>query len=1734
MRAFQLNEEIVSGYEDFSRSFNKIQSSDIYRQVVEAYESKRFWPDALLSLNPRYALGASVAELVQKKVLHEWTGCIFRLHGTPIRLYRHQEQSVAKAHANQSFIVTTGTGSGKSLCFFIPIVDRIMRARADGETPRTRAIIIYPMNALANSQLEEIGKFIDAADIPEHAKPVVRRFTGQESEAERKEIAKNPPDILLTNFMMAELLLTRQGEIDQRVIENARGLDFIVLDELHTYRGRQGSDVAVLVRRLRERCFQDKEPICIGTSATMANEGDLERRAEAVAKVASILFGQQIKSDAVIDETLMRMTDSSISLQDATNRLREALLAPLPKTITNDQLRQHPLAVWLELAVGLNDEKELRRAPPESFGEVVRRLAQDSGVDEKRCEEYLQQFLSLASLPERDRGGKDDKAFLAFKLHRFLAGAGELYTTLKTPPRRVYFDGQLEDPEEPGVRLYPTWFCRECGQEFHVVTRIEEAEGVHFLPRNMDEQPLLVEDADGNEIAGYLTPTANGEDREQYTFTGDVESFPEDWVEERSGILRLRSNRKKRAPIWTRVQADGKEGDAGRPFWFLPGRFSFCPRCLHQPVAQTRERNKLAGLTGEGRSSATTVLTVTALEWMNREDSGLSTHQRKVLCFTDNRQDAALQAGHFNDFVFNGLLRGGLLRAVLDAGEEGLFPGELGSKVSRALGFLPGNADNAHLWMLTPDVAAAYRQRAHRVLTKVLEHRVLTELRRGWRHANPSLMDLRLIAIEFLGLDELVADDAAWHSVSPMLAKLGACGRHELFKTLLQAMVEGLAIHSEVLASESVDEMAMQSRGQLRPPWSIPENERPYVRRTLILHAPSRKDLSLAQEGLLLRGGSQSRLGRLLNRKSMWGARLKRDDYLDLMEKVLGRLEEHGLVLKASEAGPSGWQLNPDALQIIPGEAVQAKNPKKKNAYFHDLYVSVAEGLKDGENPYAHFEGREHTAQVDQERREWREWRFRYGEEDQRRLQEKAGELREAGEPASFLPALFCTPTMELGIDISALSVVHMRNVPPTPANYAQRAGRAGRSGQAALITTYCAAQSPHDQYYFARRKEMVSGIVKPPMLDITNEELVRSHLHAVWLARTGLALPGEISNILDLQTEDLSLPLRPEFHEVVYDAALAEHARPAMLCVLQDILKGLKNRPAWLTNEEVYVEQIAKQAPAAFDAAFDRWRELYRSAFAQLREANRKSEIVGLSRRERQEVKRLQSQANEQLDLLIAGKERGTGSDFYSYRYLATEGFLPGYNFPRLPLYAFIPGQQRRGAFLQRPRFLAIAEFGPRSLIYHEGRAYRVVKAKLPADARLPDGSGLSTRDIFICSNCGAMHEQEQERCHACGASLAGVMPVRNTLRIDNVEAAPAERITANDEERVRQGFEVQTVFQWPQQGGRLRISQARCRLADEELLFFQYANSAEISRINKGLRRRREKTVLGFLIDPQTGKWMRLEDEATDDDAPDAARPERIVPIVKDRKNALLVRFPAPETMRLETIVTLQHALLRGMGVVFSVEEGEILGEPLPSRDDRRAILFYEAAEGGAGVLARLLDDAEALGKVVRAALRLMHFDNIDEAVQEGDASLLRDAEDACVRGCYRCLLSYYNQPDHELIDRTQDELKQLLIDLARATVEPVRDALGTDNKVQAAGLESWLQLFEREGIPAPDGEPLTLAGQELPFVWRALYIAATTAEITPSMQAKADAMGWQLFRLPASPPERLPEVFTALFTS
>ena len=214
------------------------------------------------------------------------------------------------------------------------------------------------------------------------------------------------------------------------------------------------------------------------------------------------------------------------------------------------------------------------------------------------------------------------------------------------------------------------------------------------------------------------------------------------------------------------------------------------------------------------------------------------------------------------------------------------------------------------------------------------------------------------------------------------------------------------------------------------------------------------------------------------------------------------------------------------------------------------------------------------------------------GQEDQHKLTEKKEDSAPSRRTDVFLPVLFCSPTMELGVDISALNAVYLRNMPPTPANYAQRSGRAGRSGQAALVITYCSAQGPHDQYYFGRAAAMVSGIVRPPALDLANRDLIEAHLHAVWLAEAGAGTAADIPHVLDLT---VGRSAGAEGHRGSFPSGAHNASVTAMRRILDSVETGTNARAA--PGRSIASLREAQRRPkrfANFSEAFDRWRQLY------------------------------------------------------------------------------------------------------------------------------------------------------------------------------------------------------------------------------------------------------------------------------------------------------------------------------------------------------------------------------------------------------------------------------------------------------------------------------------------------------------------------------------------------------------
>jgi superfamily II DNA/RNA helicase len=1691
---FQFRNALIEDYLSFSRSFTRIAALDILAHVQREYAENRYWPEPLIQINPNYQKGKTVQELVEEGILHPGSDTLFRVRNAPgglssIRLFKHQTEAVSKARQRRSFVVTTGTGSGKSLTFFLPIVDRVLRAKAADPTPRTRAIIIYPMNALANSQAEEIGKFMENPGASALGLKIAR-YTGQESSAERNALSQDPPDILLTNFMMLELILTRYEEVDRRVVDHCKGLEFLVLDELHTYRGRQGADVALLTRRLRQRT-QAAELICIGTSATMANSDAPEARRQTVAEVASKLFGSTIEETDVIDETLERATESSLSIDSIRSQLANRLNEPFEVPHDLDSFRKDPLAIWTEWTLGLNltSQSAPTRARPLQLREAARRLAEDAGVDQGVAKQALEKFLTEA----QSVTSQENRPIFAFKLHQFISGPGKLLCTLEPEGKRqITLDAQRFAPgrREDNILLFPTHFCRECGQEYHPVWMTPDS-GPHFTPREIDD----VGNDDKQRRPGFLSPK-----RANQQFTGETTDLPDAWLDDNS---KVRTSYREAVPTSEMIDERGYRG-GGFDYWFIPGKFRFCLNCGHEHPAHGRDINRLSSLSGEGRSSATTILTLAILRQHFGTPLAESNYDpRKLLGFTDNRQDAALQAGHFNDFIYLLLMRAALLAALRRRGTP-LAIGDLGVEVFKALGFDSSDPSIRAEFLQEPELFGPAKQDAERATRFVLGYRLLRDLRKGWRFNNPNLRQLDLLSISYSDLESFAAAADVFQKEKQQRAPTGKAAdgwnallsfspqqREAFARMVFDAMLRDLCIDSDLFNAERQDSIRPTITGYLTERWAFAFDESLVTSRFLILGP--RPDSKGRKRLDVIGGGPQSRLIRELRHPKdrreypqlpdLRGC--KGDEVIEMVRALLTVAEKFGYVTSQKVDNTlTGWMLKDTAILWTLND--QPTPPDSRaNRFFRDLYLTVSRQLAIPGHFFFDFEAHEHTAQVDSDRRKALEARFRMSNRDREWWTTESGQKG----PLSRLPVLYCSPTMELGVDISALNTVYLRNVPPTPANYAQRSGRAGRSGQAALVVSYCAAMSPHDQWFFHHSEQMVHGVVKAPTLDIQNQELVESHLHAVWMAAAQTEIKTSISELLELESP--GKPVKPDLESRLTAPEVKARALKDALEVVAQIQNEIKDAP-WF--EPGYVEGVIHKSAGEFAAAFERWRGLYDATQDQMASADLIAKSPATSPKDRETAKRRYLDAVNQLKHLLR-TTGGQNNDFYTFRYLASQGFLPGYNFPRLPLMAWIPstgksrnGNEDTGSMVSRPRFLALSEFGPRSLIYHDGRMFRVERAKLNVThaAQVSSEARLTTLNACVCVHCGYGHlgasnapEPKQSVCDNCGEEFTPESRVNELYRIETVETKAVERISVNDEERQRQGFEIITTYRFlPNASGAPDKQDSIAVSGEAEVAQLTYSPAAALWRINRGWRRRKNKNQLGFFINPLTGYWSKQEEPDNDDSSESEDRKEneqgkkdpqqRIVPFVEDHRNILILR--PPSALSVEAMATLQAALKRGIEQNFQIEPAELAVEALPSGKHRRALLLYEAAEGGAGVLSQLASHIRHLSRAARTALQLMHFEFPEGEISPDTLKDTGTTSHHCEAGCYQCLLSYFNQPDHELIDRRNPEMLRFLCALSNASVTGT-SLLQAPRLNDADPLNAWLATLERLGLRKPD---------------------------------------------------------------
>jgi hypothetical protein len=1397
----------------------------------------------------------------------------------------------------------------------------------------------------------------------------------------------------------------------------------------------------MLMRRVRQRAGRD-DLLCIGTSATLATGEDRNATRARIGEVGSRFFGVKIRPDNVIDEKLRRVTTAEVPT--TTEALRAAVLAPPPEP-TVASVTSQPLAAWVETTFGLaiGSDGRLERRKPLAFQDGLTQLVEKTGFTEQQCNAALRAILDAGNAAEQRPG----EPVFAFRLHQFLSSGGSVYTTLEAPDVRSFSsEGPFYAPRESGKAenrvMYPLAFCRQCGQEHYLCSLAPGKDGLELLPRS----PLLhVTDEDLPGDPGFIS-------LEDGSLWSEDEDLPDNFVDMRRSGSRVKKHYQAHVPrrIWVTVDGKASETEIAGALaaWWQPRPLMLCLRCRAAYDLRESDFRKLVTLSQTGRSTATTVVATTVVTSLPQFGVRETGEPPRLLSFTDNRQDASLQAGHTNDFVQVVQLRAALVKALRSTQGHTLAFDALGEAIFAALDPKPEH------FMKEPVDAGPGFASARNVMMQVLHYLAVEDLARAWRVAQPNLEQTGLLRIEYAGLDELVANEALWPH--PTIGGVSPAGRKAVLTAILDHMRSVLILDDRALTDDETRRLVQRANAVLREPFDEQERLRRGGIAALPQVTPTDRDRDVS-----LRLGPRSAIARYLRSRRTWGIdeNLSAEEAEKLITIAVAALRGHILRIVERNGQPFGVQIMVSALRWRlgygvppPPDPVRGKSlhlrredetRRNANAYFGALYQQALGG-NGNQQRKGQFKGlitAEHTGQVRADRRELRERNFNSGE----------------------LPILFCSPTMELGVDIKDLSVVHMRNVPPTPANYAQRSGRAGRGGKAALVMAFASHGNVHDRYFFHKAQDMIAGVVAPPRIDLVNKELVEAHLQSTWLSIVKPKLGQSIAEVLDLNK-----PGHPVREDLAEQLKFTAQALEETLDAFREVISSCGPELAqahWYS--QTWLEDIARSAPQRFDQAFDRWRELYKAATEQ-RDAVRKIiDNPRAARKDRDTAEQREREAKREIQLLL-NESDSSEADFYVYRYLANEGFLPGYNFPRLPVRALVATGEQAQA-IDRPRFIGLVEFGPGNSLYHEGRKHRIASVVVPAggiEARLTRAK--------LCNCCGYVHPRDEadvDLCVHCGTRLDGATSQypQSLFRQPTVRAQRWTRITSEEEERVREGYLTTTHFRT----GGAAIRERRVLIEPDTgnpILSALYLPQAQLWRINHGWRKSSEQ--VGFIIDSTTGRWRSRDDadDANNGDSGGGGLVTGIRPFVTDNRNLLLLQ-PLSEAASDEGFLrSLAYALRRALQIEYQVEEREVAVE-LIGREENENLLFWEAAEGGIGVWERLIAEPREFRKLAARALEILHFD-------PSSGQALSDWEERCTVACYDCLLSYSNQPDHRYLDR--HKVRDFLFALSRSEIGPTADGPSyNEHYRRLSGLidpassfeRSFLEYLYKNGLRLPD---------------------------------------------------------------
>lgn len=1034
-----------------------------------------------LQASPPYVGGSTVAELVAEGLLSQEFSKLGGSFPLDRPLYRHQEEAIRKAQNRRNLVIATGTGSGKTESFLFPILDHLLRERDQGTlgSPGVRALLLYPMNALANDQLKRLRGLL--ADMPEIT---FGRYVGETAPAQRRALddfrqrnggadplpnellsrevmQQRPPHILLTNFAMLEYLLLRPADSSFFDGVSAGRWRFVVLDEVHVYNGAKGTEIAMLLRRVRDRVVTSEAGRlqCFATSATLGR-GEVDN--PALVSFAEALFAEPFEwaSSDPERQDVVSAARRPLAQSDATHRLDDEVLGELHR-LYRDGAEATAVAGYLagrSPTSAASEASELGAVLAEALEGDERVIALQSALELGACEtgalarelfdgdDAEAQLMALIDLCVVARRRPDDAPLVPARYHLFLRSLDGAFVCLHPDhpdgASRVLLQRHEHCPacDEGDARsvIFELGVCRHCGVEYAVGSGRDgrltlPGPGVPGTQVLLEPEPT---DSEDNEDENAVWAGRDDDRTAQAFLCPGCGSLAErDECGCSAGVRRRRV---------TVVRLEGRDD---------PSLVHRCPACTR------RGRGEVVSRFLTGSDAPVAVIATDLYQEVPPGDGANDVERpgegRKLLAFSDSRQDAAFFAPYLERTYGRSVERRLIAAAIASANRDEVWAPDLELPLREAaLGDL----------VLDPDASPVQHDAAVRT----------------WLLSEILAMDTRL-SLDGTGLAEIGMVMPRGFEPPPALLRLGLSSEEAL--SLIHLLLGTLRGSGAVVPPEHVD---------IRSEVFAPRNTSVYVRQSI--------------------SGAQ-----VLS----WLPVRGRNARLDLVARVLTRLgrdDDPAVILTGiwSLLTSDPWAQTLIAESRRDGVAYRlayARTAFRPGSSDHpplrcDRCRRIAWRSVRGVCPQYRCDGSLVAIPTPEVLGNHYARRYRSLAPTAMRVQEHTAQWTSA--QASVIQddfvrgnvnVLSCSTTFELGVDVGDVQAVLLRNVPPSPANYVQRAGRAGRRTESAALVVTFAQRRNHDAHYFAVPREMIEGTISPPAIQLDNLPIARRHAHSVAFA---------------------------------------------------------------------------------------------------------------------------------------------------------------------------------------------------------------------------------------------------------------------------------------------------------------------------------------------------------------------------------------------------------------------------------------------------------------------------------------------------------------------------------------------------------------------------------------------------------------------------------------------------------